>query len=160
MSKYRFLSLFWIIPAYLAFISFQQGMVHFGSKTTFEKGERYVVEILDMQMKQIAAQSNGFVVFKFETPEDGVITKKMTLTIQMAQQIMKSSEIPISYRKGGYPEIVLVPTYDIQYSTSLYNMWVAIAALISTIIGALMIQRFSNAKSKTGTEVLHLERID
>ncbi len=160
MSKYRFLSLFWIIPAYLAFISFQQGMVHFGSKTTLENGDRYIVEVLDMQMKQIAAQSNGFVIFKFTTPEDGVITKKMTLTIQMAQQIMKISEIPISYRKGGYPEIVLVPTYDIQYSTSLYNMWVAIAALISTIIAALMIQRFSNAKSKTGTEVLHLERID
>ena len=113
-----------------------------------------------MQMKQIAAQSNGFVIFKFTTPEDDVITKKMTLTIQMAQQIMKVSEIPIRYRKGGYPEIVLEPTYDIQYATSLYNMWVAIAALISTIIAALMIQRFSNAKSKTGTEVLHLERID
>tara|TARA_R110002096_G_scaffold434360_2_gene655691 strand:- start:4328 stop:4810 length:483 start_codon:yes stop_codon:yes gene_type:complete len=160
MSKYRFLSLFWIIPAYLAFISFQQGMVHFGSKITFENGDRYIVEVLDMQMKQIAAQSNGFVIFKFTTPEDDVITKKMTLTIQMAQQIMKVSEIPIRYRKGGYPEIVLEPTYDIQYATSLYNMWVAIAALISTIIAALMIQRFSNAKSKTGTEVLHLERID
>ena len=160
MSKYRFLSLFWIIPAYLAFLSFQQGMVHFGSKITFENGDRYIVEVLDMQMKQIAAQSNGFVIFKFTTPEDDVITKKMTLTIQMAQQIMKVSEIPIRYRKGGYPEIVLEPTYDIQYATSLYNMWVAIAALISTIIAALMIQRFSNAKSKTGTEVLHLERID
>ncbi len=160
MSKYRFLSLFWLIPVYLAFISFQQGMVHFGSKVTFEQGQPYAAEVIDMQMKQIAAQSNGFVVFKFTTPDEGEITKKMTLTVQMAQQIMKMGVIPISYRKGGYPEIVLIPTYDIQYATSLYNMWVAIAALITTIIAALLIQRFSNAKSKTGTEVLHLERID
>lgn len=160
MSKYRLLSLFWIIPAYLSFIIFQQAMVHFGSKKTIEQGVSYAAEVVDLQMKQIAAQSNGFVVFKFTTPDEGVLTRKHTLTVQMAQKVIKNNIIPISYRKGGYPEIVLVPIYGIQYTTSLYNMWVAIAALLFTVIAGIKIQRFSNARSKTGVEKLNIERIN
>lgn len=160
MSKYRLLSLFWVIPAYLIFITFQQAMVHYGSKKTLEQGVTYAAEVMDIQLKQIAAQANGYIVFKFTTPDEGVLTRKHTLTMQMAQTVMKNNIIPISYRKGGYPEIVIVPTYGIQYTTSLYNMWVAIAAVIITVIAGFKIQRFSNARSKTGVEKINIERIN
>ncbi len=160
MSVYRLLSLFWLIPGYLVFLSFQQAAVHFGAEKTFKEGVPYPAEVVDMQIKHIAAQSNAYVVLKFTTPEDGEIVRKHGLTIQMSQKVHQNKIIPISYRKNGYPEIVLVPTYEIQYSTSLFNMWVAIISSIVTILAGIKIQKFSNKRSKLGVEKLNYEIID
>lgn len=148
MSKYRFLSLYWLIPSFLLFLVVQQYSVYSGAKTTYENGDVYQAQVIDFDMKQIAAQSNGFVVLEFTTESGEVIERKMTLSIQMGQKIMATSVLDISYLKDGYPEIVLHPTYALQVKTSLFNFGVALIGLIVTLIAGVYVQKFSNRKSE------------
>ncbi len=161
MSKYRLLTFYWLIPAYLLFLVSQQGLVYIGAKDTIDEGIRYEADVLDMEVKQIAAQSNGYIVIAFETNSGTRIERKMTLSIQMAQQLLQSSKVELSYRKGGYPEIVLLPTYELQVKTSLFNASVAFLGLIVTLIAGISVQKYINRKSadETGDD-FNIERID
>ena len=161
MSKYRLLTFYWLIPMYLFFLVSQQAMVYVGAKDTIEEGIHYEADVLDMEVKQIAAQSNGYIVIAFETNTGTKIERKMTLSIQMAQQLMQSSKVELSYRKGGYPEIVLLPTYELQVKTSLFNGAVAFLGLIVTLIAGVRVQKYINRKSadETGDD-FNIERVD
>ena len=114
-----------------------------------------------MEVKQIAAQSNGYIVIAFETNSGTRIERKMTLSIQMAQKLLESSKVKLSYRKGGYPEIVLLPTYELQVKTSLFNGAVAFLGLIVTLIAGVRVQKYINRKSadETGDD-FNIERVD
>jgi len=161
MSKYRFLTLYWLIPTYLIFLVVQQGLVYQGASITFNEGDRYTAEIIDIEIKQIAAQSNGYVVIRFGTNSNEVIERKMTLSIQMAQQLLQSAKVEISYKPGAYPEIVLHPTYELQVKTSLFNGSVAFLGLIVTLITGVYIQKYSNRKSADETaDDFTIERMD
>ena len=160
MSNYRFLYAYWLIPAYLLFLVFQQGMVYKGSMDTYEHGESYLAEITDFEIKQIAAQSNGYVDIRFEVDGE-VIERKLSLSVQMAQELMESSSVPIRYQKGAFQEIVLFPTYEIQKSTSLFNMSVAGLGLIVTIIAGFMLNRFVKRRSADAhADEFEIERVD
>jgi hypothetical protein len=146
---------------YLFFLVSQQAMVYVGAKDTVEEGIQYEADVLDMEVKQIAAQSNGYIVIAFETNSGTNIERKMTLSIQMAQQLMQSSKVELSYRKGGYPEIVLLPTYELQVKTSLFNGAVAFLGLIVTLIAGVRVQKYINRKSADETgEDFNIERVD
>tara|TARA_R110002124_G_scaffold183735_1_gene351172 strand:+ start:1359 stop:1847 length:489 start_codon:yes stop_codon:yes gene_type:complete len=161
MSKYRLLTFYWLIPAYLIFLVIQQGLVYTGASSTFNDGDKYTADILDMEVKQIAAQSNGYVIIAFETNSGSKIERKMTLSIQMAQQLMQSSTVDLSYKKGAYPEIVLHPTYELQVKTSLFNGAVAFIGLIVTIIAGVYVQKYSNKRSADETaDDFTIERVD
>lgn len=139
----------------------QQGFVYKGATTTFNEGEQYAAEVLDIEMKQIAAQSNGYIIIDFETESGQVIERKMTLSIQMAQQLMESPTVKLSYKKDAYPEIVLHPTYQLQVKTSLYNASVAFLGLIVTLIAGVRLQRYINRKSANETgDDFSIERVD
>lgn len=161
MSKYRLLAFYWLIPAYLIFLVGQQTFVYVGAKTTFEEGTQYEAEILDMEIKQIAAQSNGYVIIGFDTNSGTRIERKMTISIQMAQKIMGVAKFDISYKKGSYPEIVLHPTYELQVKTSMFNAAVAFLGLIVALIAGIYVQKFSNRKSADETaDDFNIERVD
>lgn len=132
---------------YLFFLVSQQAMVYVGAKDTVEEGIHYEADVLDMEVKQIAAQSNGYIVIAFETNSGTRIERKMTLSIQMAQKLLESSKVKLSYRKGGYPEIVLLPTYELQVKTSLFNGSVAFLGLIVTLIAGVRFKNISTEKA-------------
>lgn len=160
MSKYRFLYAYWFIPAYLFFLVFQQAMVHKGSIDTYENGESYLAEITGFEIKQIAAQSNGYVEIKF-TVDGEVIERRLSLSIQMAQELMESSSVPLRYQEGAYPDIVLFPTYEIQKSTSLFNMSVAAVGVIITFIAGIILNRFIKRRSADEhADEFNIERVD
>lgn len=77
MNKYRLLYLFWIAPAYLLFLVVQQGLVHKGTIDTYENGTTYMAEVIDFDIKQIAAQSNGYIVLRFEV-DDKILERKLS----------------------------------------------------------------------------------
>lgn len=161
MSKYRLLAFYWLIPAYLVFLVSQQTLVYIGAKTTFEEGTKYEAEILDMEVKQIAAQSNGYVIIAFQTHSGTRIERKMTISIQMAQSLMGVAKFDLSYKKGAYPEIVLHPTYELQVKSSMFNAAVAFIGLIVTLIAGTYLQKFSNRKSADETaDDFNVERVD
>lgn len=160
MTNYRLLYLFWAIPAYLLFLVIQQGLVYQSSIDTYENGTTYLAEVTDFDIKQIAAQSNGYVVIKFET-EDEVIERRLSLSVQMAQELMKTSNIPIRYQKGAFQEIVLYPTFNIQKSTSLFNMSVAFIGLVVTVISGVFVNRYVRRKViNENDEKFEIERVD
>ncbi|MBD3615305.1 MAG: hypothetical protein HUJ22_01940 [Gracilimonas sp.] len=160
MNKYRFLTLYWVVPAYLLFLIIQQGLVYQGSIDTYENGTTYLAEVTDFDIKQIAAQSNGYVDIKFEVDEE-VIERRLSLSIQMAQELMESSNIPIRYKKGNFQEIVLYPTFQIQKSTSFFNMSVAFIGFTVTVIFGFFVNRYIRRKvADENDEKFEIERVD
>lgn len=160
MNKYRLLNFYWLAPAYLLFLVFQQGMVHQGAIDTYENGTTYNAEVTDFDVKQIAAQSNGYIDIKFQVDGE-TIERKLSLSVQMAQQLMESSVVPVRYQKGAFQEIVLYPTFNIQKSTSLFNMAIAFIGLLVTIFFGLYVNRYIKRKvNNEHDEEFEIERID
>ncbi|MEQ8524507.1 hypothetical protein [Gracilimonas sp.] len=160
MNNYRLLYLYWVIPAYLLFLVVQQGLVHQSAIDTYENGTTYLAEVTDFDIKQIAAQSNGYIDIRFEV-EGEVIERRLSLSVQMAQELMESSNIPIRYQKGAFQEIVLYPTFNIQKSTSLFNMSVAFVGLVVTVISGFFVHRYVRRKvTNENDEKFEIERVD
>ena len=142
------------------FIIIQQGMVYKGTINTYENGVSIAADVLDFDIKQIAAQSNGYVVITFPDPDGVVHERKLSLSVQMAQRIIDTSVIPIRYQEGAFLEIVMIPTYDLQKSTSIMNMAVAFIAFLALVFVSVLSTRYANRKIKTGDEELVIERVD
>ncbi|MEX0610168.1 MAG: hypothetical protein WD016_09255 [Balneolaceae bacterium] len=151
MNKYWFLSLIWLLPGYMCFLVFQQAMVYTSTIDTYENGTTYMAEVTDFDIKQIAAQSNGYIDIKFEVA-DSVIERRLSLSIQMAQRLMETTALPIRYQQGAFQEIVLFPVYSIQKSTSLINMGVAFITFGITLAVAFFVQRFAFRRMKNEHE--------
>lgn len=158
--KYRFLYLVWLFPAYLAFIIIQQALVYTGTLDTYENGVSIASDVLEFDVKQIAAQSNGYVVITFIDPEGNVQERKLSLSIQMAQRVIDTQVIPIRYQKGTFQEIVMIPTYELQKSTSLSNMGVAFLAFSALAFFSFLGTRYANKKIESGDSELVIERVD
>ncbi len=158
--KYRFLYLVWLLPAYLLFIIIQQGLVYQGTIDTYENGESIAANVLDFDIKQIAAQSNGYVILSFTAPDGEQIERKLSLSIQMAQRIIDTSVIPIRYVKGNFQDIVMIPTYDLQKTTSLSNMGVSFMGFLALIFVSVLVSRFAKKKASGNDEQFVVERVD
>lgn len=143
----------------MAFLVYQQAMVHNSTIHTYENGSNHLADIIDLDIKQIAAQSNGYVVIEFEA-EGEVIRRRLSLSVQMAQKLLKISTVPIKYDKGAYQEIVLIPTYEIQRTTSYYNILIAAAGLLIAIFVAFLFTRYANRRMKSDDSGVIVERID
>lgn len=160
MNKNYFFYAYWLIPMYLLFLVVQQGLVYQGTIDTYENGTSYIAEVTDFDIKQIAAQSNGYVDIRFQADEE-VIERRLSLSVQMAQQLMQSSNIPIRYQKGAFQEIVLFPIYNIQKSTSLYNMGIAFIALLITLGIGLFVNRYVKSRiQQPDMDNFNIERVD
>ncbi len=158
--KYYFIYLVWLLPAYLLFIIIQQGLVHQGTIDTYENGVSIASNVLEFDVKQIAAQSNGYVVIEFISPDGDKIERKLSLSIQMAQRIIDTPVIPIRFMEGNFQEIVMIPTYDLQKSTSLSNMGVAFLGFAALAFFSFLGTRFANKKIKYGADEIIIERVD
>ena len=71
-------------------------------------------DVTDFDIKQIAAQSNGYVVITFPLPDGNQTERKLSLSIQMAQRIIDTQVIPIRYLEESWQPIVMIPTYELQ----------------------------------------------
>lgn len=158
--KYRFLYLIWLLPSYLAFIMVQQANVYLGTINTYANGTSIAADVTDFDVKQIAAQSNGYVVINFKTPDGEILERKLSLSIQMAQRIMDTQVIPIRYQPDTYQEIVMIPTYDLQKSTSLVNMVIALIGLLAVIFASVLVTKFANKRASGNNDDFDIERVD
>ncbi|WP_372633695.1 hypothetical protein [Fodinibius sp.] len=160
MNSYKFLYLVWLIPATFTFLCLHQGMVWYGIVDTYENGDSYTAEVIDYELKQIAAQTNGYIVLRFEDQQDREIQKKLSLPVEMAGQLQQIRVVPIRYQAGAFQEIVMMPTYRTQRGLVLTNLAMAIVALFITVIIAVVVHRYAGKKAREGTEQLEIERID
>ena len=111
-------------------------------------------------IKQIAAQSNGYVVLEFTTPDGELVERKLSLSVQMAQRIIDTGVIPIRYLEGSFQEIVMIPTYQLQKETSLSNLAIATIGFLILLAVSVIASRFAMKRVRFGEEELVIERVD
>src|SRR6056297_1086570 len=138
MNKYYFIFLIWLLPAYFLFQGSYQVLTYYGVEKTYQDGESYVAEVLEFDVKQIAAQTNGYVIIRFTTQSDETITEQLALPVQMAQVIMESEQIPIRYLEDSFKPIVMLTVYELQKSVVLVNIAVSSLGFLVTLLVALM----------------------
>jgi len=156
----RLLYFFWILPVYMGFIMLQQLTVHIGTIQTYEEGVSIAADVTDFDIKQIAAQSNGYVVINFPLPDGTMTEKKLSLSIQMAQEIIDTQVIPIRYLADSWQPIVMIPTYELQRSTSLLNGIIAFIGFVITLTAAFYAIRYARKQRSELPDQFEIERIE
>lgn len=154
----RLLYFFWILPLYMGFITMQQITVHLGTLQTYEQGVSIAADVTDFDIKQIAAQSNGYVVINFPLPDGTQAERKLSLSIQMAQRIIDTQVIPIRYLEDSWQPIVMIPTYELQKSTSFLNAIIALIGFIITFTAAIFATKYIH-RSKRENSDIQIERV-
>lgn len=160
MNKYYFIFLIWLLPAYFLFQGSYQVLTYYGIEKTYTEGESYVADVLEFDVKQIAAQTNGYVILRFTTQSGDTITEQLALPVQMAQVIMNSEQIPVRYLADSFKPIVMMTVYDLQKSVVLVNMAVSSLGLIFTLIVSGFASRFAISRLRHGEETLEIEHLD
>ncbi len=160
MNKYYLIFLIWLLPFYFVLQSGYQVYTYLGIVNTFQNGDSYVAEVTDFEIKQIAAQTNGYVVLKFTTSEGDIIERQLSLPVQFAQIIMNSEVIPIRYNENSAKQIVIIEVYDLQKKVVRINIAVTLIGLIVTLILSYYASKYARRKMKEGDEKMEIERID
>jgi len=148
------------LPTYFLFQGIYQVLIYNGLNTTYNSGESFVAEIIDFDVKQIAAQTNGYVVIQFDNQEGEQLQERLALSVQMAQVIMQSELIPIRYYKESYSPIVMLPTYDLQKNVVSVNMAVTGFGFLVTLLVAIFTSRFALRKIREGDVEIEIENLD
>lgn len=160
MNKYYFIFLIWLLPAYFLVQGGYQLLIFNGIQNTFDSGDSYIAEVTDFDVKQIAAQTNGYVVLKFTTSEGRIVEDKLALPVQFAQVIMQSELIPIRYLEASFNPIVIMPVYELQQSVIKVNIGVTSFGMIATLLISIYASRFAIRRIRDGEDNLEFERVD
>ena len=160
MSKYKFLYLYWLIPAFLLFLVLHQVSVYYGVIDTYENGDSYTAEVVEFELKQIAAQTNGYVILRFRPDGAQQVQQKLSLPVEMAGQISDIRVIPIRYQEGARQEIVMMPTYSTQKNLVVTNIAMAALGFLITAIIGIGVNRYTRKKLEDGEPELVFERVD
>ena len=160
MNKYYFIFLIWLLPVYFLLQCGYQVYTYLGIQDTYDNGTSYVSHVTDFDVKQIAAQTSGYVVLKFEIEGGETIEEKLSLEVQFAQVIMDSEVIPVRYKEDSAKPIVIMPIFDLQKKVIRVNVVVTLIGLIATIIVSFFASRYALRKIKYGDEEMIIERVD
>lgn len=131
-----------------------------GIQSTFDNGDSYVASVTDFDVKQIAAQTNGYVVLNFSIDDGTVVEERLALPVQMAQVIMNSELIPVRYMESSFNPIVMMPVYELQKSVIKVNLGVTGFGLVVTLIISFFASRFARKRIVDGEDILEIERLD
>lgn len=135
-------------------------MAYYGIQKTYDHGESYIASVTDFDVKQIAAQTNGYVVLKFSTSEGSIVEEKLALPVQFAQVIMQSELIPVRFLDSSFNPIVIMPIYELQKNVILVNIGVTSIGMIVTLVISFFASRFAIRRIRDGEENLEFERVD
>lgn len=160
MSKYKFIYLIWLLPAYLLFLTIHQASVYYGIDNTYENGVSYTANVVEFDIKKIASQTNGYVVLEFETTDGEHIQRKLSLPIELAGMITDLQQIPVRYRNGAFTEIVIMPVFNEHKRMVLSNAAMAFIGLLIALGVSWASHRYANRKLKEGDETFVIERVD
>lgn len=160
MNRYKLLYLFWLLPLGFLFLIAQQGTVYYGINDTYENGSSYTAEVIDFELKQIAAQTNGYIILRFETDQGQEIQRQLSLPVEMAGELRQIRVIPVRYQPGSWQEIVILPTFDTQKNLVWTNALMAFVAFLITLGIAITAHRFANKKLVEEDEEFVIERVD
>jgi len=159
MNKYNFLYLVWLLPLYFVMQAGYQIYIYSGINQTYSSGSSYVAEVIDFDVKQIAAQTNGYVVIRFADEGGNRVEEKLSLPVQMAQVLTGSDAIPVRYLSGSAKPIVLIPVFGLQKEIILMNISVSSVSLLIVIIIAVFVTRYANRMRREGEQKIEVELV-
>lgn len=160
MNKFHLIYLAWLLPLYFLAMHTYQWITLNGAERTYEEGESYVADVIDFDVKQIAAQTSGYIVLAFDTIEGEEIEQRLSLSVQMAQVISDSERIPIRYLSDSPQDIVIMSTYSLQRNVIRVNLAVTMIGLITGLIIAYYASRYARRRIRDGEPTLRIERTD
>lgn len=161
VKAYYFIYLFWLLPSYLLLMGFHQVNTYYGLTDTYENGKSYVAEVIDFDITQIAAQTNGYIDLRFEPDGGEVIERRLSQPIQNAAQLQASEFIAVRYKPDSSQEIVLMPIYDFHRTMVLANLGVLGIAFLVTLTIAIFAHRFASRKIRMqGADEPEFVRVD
>lgn len=160
MNKFYLIYLVWLLPLYFLVMHTYQWITLNGAERTYEEGESYVAEVIDFDVKQIAAQTSGYIVLAFDTNEGEEIEQRLSLSVQMAQAISDAERIPIRYLSDSPQDIVIMNTYSLQRNVIRVNLAVTMIGLITGLIIAFYASRYAKRRIRDGEPTLRIERTD
>lgn len=159
MNKYKFLYLIWLLPAYFIWQAGYQLYIYNGLIDTYQNGESHIAEVLEFDIKQIAAQTNGYVILRFTDSSNNTIEEQLSLPVQMAQVLMDSETIPVRYKEGSQKPIVIVSVYELQKDLLRVNMAVSGISLLVVLIISFFATRYANKMIREGEEKFQIEHV-
>lgn len=160
MNKYKLLYLFWLLPCYLLFLSGHQALVFYSIVDTYENGQSYYADVVEYDLKQIAAQTNGYLILEFEKDNSQSHRQKLSLPVEMAGPVGKTKVIPIRYQEDAFVNIVMIPTYSTQKGLVLTNLAMAFVGFLIALFTAWLVHRYVRKKTTGKDEQLVIERVD
>lgn len=134
----------WLLPAGLTVLGIQQGIVYHGIQNTVTNGAEYEAEVLEFQMKHMAAQSNGIITLKFTPDGAEPVTQKLSLPIQNAGLLMETETLTIRYLPESAQSVIIMPSLWFQEKMVLANIGVIILSILVTLAIAFMGHRYAN----------------
>ncbi len=165
MKAINLTHLVWLIPAALLVLMIQQGAVYYGINKTFEQGEVHTANITDFRIKQIAAQTNGYVDLQFIDNSGNDVRERLSLHAQHASRLIGSNEVDIRYMPGSTYDIVMIDTFDYHRKTVLINIAVVFFSLVVLTGVSIFGSRYAIRKKKLqkengGNDALNLEYLN
>ncbi|MEX0772715.1 MAG: hypothetical protein WEB89_10120 [Balneolales bacterium] len=136
--------LLWLLPIGLTGLGIQQALVYYGIQNTEQNGTEYHAEVVEFQMKHMAAQSNGIIILKFTTDTGETIVQKLSLPIQNAGLLMDSETLSLKYLEGSYQPIIIMPTLWFQTKMVLINIGVIFLSVLITLVASLLAHRYAD----------------
>lgn len=149
----------WLLPLYLSYQFVYQSQVLYSLHQTYTTGESIVASVEEFRIKQIASQTNGYVVLNFTTAEGKVVNRKLSLPVQLAAPIQNMALINIRYREGVNQEIVMTPNYRFHRNMVVVNIGILFLSTFITILIAIQATKYAN-KRITGSKDPRFLRVD
>ncbi|MEX0779129.1 MAG: hypothetical protein WD491_08950 [Balneolales bacterium] len=136
--------LLWLLPIGLSALGGQQALVYYGIQNTLQNGAEYEAEVVEFEMKHMAAQSNGMIILKFTTDTGEIIQRKLSLPIQNAGMLMESKLLQIKYLESSYQPVIIMPTLWFQTNMVLINIGVILLSVLVTLYASALAHRYAN----------------
>ena len=160
MKNRKLIHLTWLIPLALAGLFLHQLSVFYGMDKTVNEGQRLNAAITDFRIKQIAAQTNGYIDLSFMDVDGNQVSHRLSLHVQHAAQLMESNQVTIRYRPGARYHTVIESTYRYQRRTVKINLAViGVSFLVMASVSVFASRYAINASGKARNDNLELEII-
>ncbi len=141
----------------------QQLSVYYGIARTFERGQHHTANITDFRIKQIAAQTNGYVDLQFVDEAGNDVRQRLTLHVQHASRLIGQNQVEIRYLPDTAYDIVITKTYEYHRNTVRVNMSVIGLSLLVLFPICIWASRFAirrNIDAKEGRYEPELEYLN
>lgn len=149
----------WLLPLYIGYQLYYQMNVMYSLHHTYTNGEIVAATVEDFRIKQIAAQTNGFIVLDFTAADGTHVNQKLSLPVQMAAPLMSYGMLDVRYLASSSQDIVITATYDAHRNMVSVNIAILIISLTIVTLIAIWATKLANRRIASPDETVFV-RID